>query len=114
MGLDQYWFADKRTKEQKLEDVIKNEEPDLEEIGYHRKFWDLQTLIDTDNCETIQVEEQMVAELKDWCNETLVDFHKLKDHEYAEVYDFQHLIEILAHVEECLNKGYLVFYSANW
>ena len=114
MGLDQYWFADKRTKEEKLENLIQNEEPYLEEIGYHRKFWELQKFIDTDNCETIQVEEHMIADLKDWCNETLVDLHKIKDEDNFEEYNYQQLAEILEHIEECLDKGYLVFYSANW
>ena len=114
MGLDQYWFADKRTKEEKLENLIQNEQPYLEEIGYHRKFWELQEIIDTENCETIQVEQYMVDDLNDWCSEALVDLHKIKDEDNYEIENYEYLAEVLDHIQDCLDKGYLVFYSANW
>ena len=115
MGLDQYWFADKRTKEEKLEHLISNpDEPYLEEIGYHRKFWDLQKFIDTDNCEIMQVEEELLSDLKAWCDKQLKSFEQLQGEDDYVVDEYQHLDEVLHHVEICLDKGYLVFYQADW
>ena len=114
MGLDQYWFADKRTKEEKLENLIKDEEPYLEEIGYHRKFWDLQKFIDTENCETIQVEAELLSDLRAWCDDQLYSFEELQGEDDYAVDIYQQLDEILHHVEDCLSKGYLVFYQAYW
>ena len=115
MGLDQYWFADKRTKEEKLEHLISNpDEPYLEEIGYHRKFWELQKFIDTDNCEIIQIETEMLADLKKWCDEQLNSFEQLQGEDDYAVDQYQHLSTLLNRIESYLNFGYLVFYQADW
>lgn len=72
MGLNQYWFR-KRTPEEKTEQLLQNQEvKDNIEIGYHRKWRELQEFLDQyytvpdSNCEELEINYDILSDLENW------------------------------------------------
>lgn len=103
MGLDQNWYVDKSTKEEKLEALITGEELEMENFGYHRKFWDLQEFLDTENCEILEIDSDWLDRLTEFANGYVLESD-----------DITHLETYLEEARFYLDKGYQVFYQADW
>lgn len=74
MGLDMYFFA-RKTKEEKAQARVLSEDPDaVEEIGYFRKFHDLNNFLGTlyppgiedFNCEGLDITPEILKQIEDW------------------------------------------------
>lgn len=109
MGLDQHWYWIHESKEEKLERVITGEgPPDPNEFGYHRKFWDLQNFLDTENCEDLIITWDHYADLVDWVEKyRIVDDYENSNYSYL-----KH--EILPQIKEHLEQGHTVIYCGDW
>ena len=96
MGLDQYLTHN-------TPDYL-NPGVNSTEIAYWRKDWDLHHFIGSDNCESVQITEDLCNEIL----ENLDSIYKINDYYKSETYD------AFMKAKELIQRGEEVFYEADW
>lgn len=122
MGLDQYWELEP-TPEQKTKALLEGHVATTEEIGYHRKWHDLNefmynfTITDSalDGYIEVSITQDILDEVEIWCRA----YHKSKDYDQYDEYVYPtpstYLKEdIIPKIQKYLNEGREVTYSADW
>lgn len=115
MGLDQYWFRAPNNTE-KTEALLKGEEAKVEEIGYHRKWHELNEFMGNlwdeygqphfgndehydFNCANFPIDLGIIERLRTW--------HSQQD----DVLEFPDLLDS---IERYINAGDTVYYRPWW
>ncbi|MGH1461263.1 MAG: hypothetical protein ACRBB6_04425 [Neptuniibacter sp.] len=118
MGLDQYWFLEK-TKEEKMKDLITNENTENDQIGYHRKWYHLNEFMGEQypddvgeyNCVDLVISIDIVESLELWIKRYTYSRAYTED-EFSEAEEFQN--STLPLIRKYVEEGRTVIYHPWW